>query len=402
MKNSKFLEEKYGLKETVKGAFSDKIAREKQLEWWVDREEELEKWKYIIEHSLSTNKNYIVFIIGSYGRGKTLSLLKVKKEAMKYKAILPIYLNFKGEEKSKPGLDFILRIFKNIDFDKIREDKTDKEVKSAIENIPVTFEEPKKILNIIYFGKTGKLRYKPLFENESVQKREGKSEDSKLALFFLRGEIKPTTPQLKELEIIRKMENIDITKEYLAAVLYFIKNLRYKTLLLSVDEFEYLFSLVSKPQQSIYLAVLRSLYDFPSGVNVKPEDIVNMVFFIAISEDGWDRLKVMEKREMHQGGPIRPLIRRIDGETVLGRFDKEQSRKLIIVRLRYNRKKGKFEDNPLIPFTEDFVDYIHGVTEGEPSKIVVRCGHVLDKGLAERVPLLTREFAERVLEERTF
>ncbi|MBA7716234.1 hypothetical protein ES703_125302 [subsurface metagenome] len=106
---NKFLQEKYFLrdKKEVLETFKVRVSRKKQLEWWIDREEELNIWENIIKESVALNKNYIVFIIGSYGRGKTLSLLKVIDEAERYKEIYPIYLNFKGEEKSKPGLDFI-------------------------------------------------------------------------------------------------------------------------------------------------------------------------------------------------------------------------------------------------------------------------------------------------------
>lgn len=399
---NKFLQKKYGLKETVKEAFSDKTARRKQLEWWINREEELKEWRKIIKQSTSLDKNYIVFVIGSYGRGKTLSLLKVIDEAEKYRKIYLSYLNFKGEEKSKPGLDFIFRIFKSIDFDALRGGKTDEELRNAIESIPEVFEESKKVLDKIYFDAISKYRQKLLFKKVQNQKGRKRSELSSLALYFLRGEIKPTASQLKQLGIIRKIENIDIAKEYLTAILCFVKKLGYKTLLLAIDEFEYLFSLVPKSQHSIYIALLRGLYDLPTGFALEPNDVASMVFFIAISEDGWDSLKEMEKRETRIGGPTVPLIERVDATTTLGVFDRNQTEELIIKRLQYNRMKGKFEDQPLIPFTEDFVDYIYEQTDGEPRAIIVRCGQVLDAGLAERVPLLDKDFAQRVLEERGF
>ena len=401
--DSKFLEKRYGLKETVKRAFSDKTARKKQIEWWIDREDALREWRKIIEKSTSLSKNFIVFIIGSYGRGKTLSLLKVIDEAERFKEIYPSYLNFKGEEKSKSGLDFIFRIFKSIDFHKLKNEKTDEELIDANDRIPESFEEAKKILSKICFGEVDKYYQQKLFTGKiQTRVRSKKNEQSNLALFFLRGEIKPTTSQLKQLDIIRKIENIDIAKEYLSAVLCFLKNLGYKTLLLAIDEFEYLFSLVPKSQHSIYIALLRGLYDFPTGFTLEPDDIANMVFFIAISEDGWNSLQEMEKEEISIGGPTVPLLDRVDATTTLGVFDINETKQLIIKRLRYNRVNGRFEDQPLIPFTEDFVDFIYQQTNGEPRAIIVRCGQVLDAGLAERISLLDRDFARRVLEERGF
>ena len=393
--SNKFLREEYGLKETVIDAFSHKIPKENELNFWIDREEELKEWRNIIRKSLKVNNNFIVFIIGSYGRGKTLSLLKVKDETEKdfKEAIFPVYLSFKGEEKpSKPGLDFIFRIFRSIDFDKLVRNRNYNEIIEAINKIPENFDESKNLLKAIY-------RYR---KQLSLQKPATKDEKVKMALYFLRGEIKPTISQLRELGIMRKIESIDVAKEYLAAILCFMKNLGYKSLLLAIDEFEYLFSLVSKSQYSIYLALLRGLYDFPMGLDISSDKLANMVFFIGISEDGWNKLKEIEKKEISEGGPTKPLMRRVDLETTLLNFDRKDTEELIKKVLSYNRVTKDFEKDPLIPFTKDFVDYIYELTEGLPSAVKVRCAQVLDAGLADRVSLLTREYAQKVLEERGF
>lgn len=395
----KYLEEQYGLKETVEEAFSDNVAKREHLEWWSDREEELHTWRDIVKKSVSLNKNFMVFIIGSYGRGKTLSLLKVIDEASQFKEIYPTYLNFKGEEKSTPGLDFIFRIFKSIDFIGLKKKESHNKLKEAIESIPEIHHESKRVLFKIFFGQIDPYQQK-LFTEIIRTRAKNVREKPNLALFFLRGEIKPTTSQLRELGIIRKIDSIDIAKEYLAAVLYFLRNLGYKTLLLSIDEFEYLFSLVPKSQHSIYIALLRGLYDFSIEFTSEPEAVANMVFFIGISEDGWESLQERRKTEESIGGPTEPLLDRVDATTTLGVFDKKQTRELIVKRLKYNRIEGRFENQPLIPFTEDFVDYIYRHTNGEPRAVLVRCGHALDAGISERIGLLTKEFAQRVLEER--
>ena len=392
--NDKFLKEKYGLKETVIEDFSRDSAEEEDLKFWTNREKEFDDWKKILERSIQIHKNFIIFIIGSYGRGKTLSLLKVKDEAENNfkESIFPVYLSFKGEEKSKPGLDFIFRIFKSIDFNKLVRNRNYNEIIEAINKIPENFDESKNLLKAIY-GYRKQL---------SLQKPATKDEKVKMALYFLRGEIKPTISQLRELGIMRKIESIDVAKEYLAAILCFMKNLGYKALLLSIDEFEYLFSLVSKSQYSIYLALLRGLYDFPIGLDITSDKLVNMVLFIGISEDGWMTLEVMEKKEISEGGPTPPLMRRVDLKTTLLNFDRKNTEELIKKVLSYNRVTKDFEKDPLIPFTKDFVDYIYELTEGLPRAVKVRCAQVLDAGLADRVPLLTREYAQKVLKERGF
>lgn len=370
------MEKKYGLSGNP---FLDKIAREIWLDTWVNREEQLKEWKRIISCGVSSTKNYIVFVIGSYGRGKTLSLLKIIDEARKYDAILPKYLSFKGEQKPKnPGLDFIFRIFKNINFEEIKGNRSQGQLDKSIKDLPADLDEVKTILRKICSGKI---------------------EEKKLALYFIRGEIKPTQSQLKKLEVIRKIEDIDIAKEYLAGILGFIKRLGFSTILLAIDEFEYLFSLVPKAQQSIYLALLRGLYDFLPE-RKEAGDIANIALFIAISEDGWRNLEEMEKKEISSGGPIQPLLDRVDAETLLTAFDKHQTRELIEKRLRFNRVNGRYEDKPLIPFTKDFVSFLYDKTNGEPRAIIVRCGQILDAGLEKGVVLLDKKFAQEALKER--
>jgi hypothetical protein len=92
---------------------------------------------------------------------------------------------------------------------------------------------------------------------------------------------------------------------------------------------------------------------------------------------------------------------RIDAEITLGSFDRESTKSLVENRLRFDRIKGKFEDRPLIPFTEDFVDFIYKKTNGELRDIIYLCSQVLDVGLEKGVTQLDADFAQKALEERT-
>jgi hypothetical protein len=378
LKSAKFLKEKYGLSDNP---FLDDTAKKEWLEAWTDREQQVKDWQRIMSAAISGKKNYISFIIGDYGRGKSQSLLKICEDSKQYKGFLTTYLNFKGEEKSKPGLDFVMRIFRSIDFESLKRAVAKPTLYTALKSLPDDFDEVKNILMKIFM------------ENEN----------KKLALYFLKGELKPTKSQLEKLDILRKIDDIDIAKEYLAGFLIFLRKLGFQSLLLAVDEFEYLFSLVTRSQYNIYLALLRGLYDFPMGLNkrIEPNEIANMVFFIAVSEDGYRRLKELEKQENFGGGPIQPLMDRIDAEITLGSFDRKSTESLVENRLRFNRIKGKFEGKPLIPFTEDFVDFIYKKTNGELRDIIYLCSQVLDVGLEKGVTQLDANFAQKALEERT-
>jgi hypothetical protein len=369
-----FMEEEYGLKGSP---FKRRIATELELQAWVDREEELKIWTKVLEDSVKNpHTNFVVFIIGDYGMGKTLSLFKIVDEAKKFKNVYPIYLNLLSEQRPKnPGLDFLQRIFRTIDFNSIKVKKDD------LSYLQKLFPEPATIFETIFFGSD--------------------ADDRKLCLTFLRGEIKPTQTQLREMKVLRKIDDVDIAKEYLVAILYLLNCSGFSTLVLAIDEFEYLFSLVPRPSQAIYLALLRGLADLHAKIYEDLQGkIANMTFFIGISEDGWRRLEVSEKIETSTGGPIQPLKRRVINVVRLNPLNKEYSQALIEKRLRLNRVKGVYEKDPLIPFTQDFVDYIFRLTGGRPHDIIVRCDHVLDAGLERRVQRLTAEFAREVFKEK--
>lgn len=108
----------------------------------------------------------------------------------------------------------------------------------------------------------------------------------------------------------------------------------------------------------------------------------------------------MEKRETSIGGPIQPLMRRVQSRIALKPFSKEGTEKLIEKRLSLNRTTGETEKDPLIPFTKDFVDYVFKLSAGKPSDIITRCDHVLDAGLETMTPKLTAEFAKQIFEKR--
>ncbi|MCK4427801.1 MAG: DUF2791 family P-loop domain-containing protein [candidate division Zixibacteria bacterium] len=371
MAKKSFIQEKYKLKESP---FREIIATEFLLKSWVDREAQVKEWNHVIQKAIKSKSNFIGFIVGDYGMGKTMSLLKILEDSKKHDEIFPIYLNFLGEQKPKnPGIDFIQKIFKSIDFQKLH-------IKKQKGFLIETSSEVKSIYQKILYGE------------EDIRN---------LALYFLRGEVKPNQSQLKKLEVVRKIDDIEVAKEYLTGFLCVLKSSGFSTLLLAVDEFEYLFSLVSKASQSIYLAALRGLYDLPIQT-AKTESIANILFFIAISDDGRRRMQEMEKREASIGGPIKPLMRRVQSESTLKALSKEDTGGLIENRLRLNRITGRLERDPLIPFTKKFVRYVFRLTGGRPSDIIVRCDHVLDAGLEARVPRLTADFAKEVFEKRGF
>jgi len=375
MTTNNFMQKQYGLTDNP---FTGNTADRSWVDTWVDREEQVTKWNSVITKLQNPRKNYIVFIIGDYGEGKTQSLFKVLDDSKDISEVYSAYFTFKGEQKPRtPGLEFMFRIFKSIDFNALH-GKYKEKLGAAIDAIPEELGEVKNVLEICFFAE---------------------SELRDLSRYFLRGEIRPNNNQLKKLQIIRKIDDIDIAKEYLTGMLIVFKNLGVNTLLLAVDEVEYLFSLVPKSQQSIYVALLRGLYDFPSDVKFAGDNAAKIAMFLAVSTDGYRRLKENEKQETSTGGPTTPLLDRIDISTNLGALTRQATRDLVAKRLHFDRV-GKKHFDPLIPFDESFIDLIWDLTKGNPRDIIDKCNYVLDAGIEKGITLLDKNTAIQLLTER--
>lgn len=368
------MENTYGLRESP---FKQRSALWEQVETWVNREQEVKQWNKLLEDSISTpSANFLCLIVGDYGMGKSLSLFKIMDSAKSTGKHFSIYMNLVSEQKpTKPGLDFVLRIFRHMNFERIQ---LQNEELSELTSIN------KEVFNV----------YSAIF---------GKDKDRRdLAIAYLEGNFSPTQKDLKNLGIRRKMADVDIAIEYLMGLLFLIKKSGYPNLVIALDEFEYLFSLVPKNSQPIYLALLRRLYDLRSRI---PEDLremtSNILMFIAISADGERRLNEIQDIEQSTGGPSVPLKRRIASNVItLTALPLEAGIQLIERRLKLNRATNKFESKPLIPFTDEFAHFIYIISDGRPETILDRCEHVLDAGLEQRIPLLTKEFAIEVFKDR--
>lgn len=377
MKVEEFLKRQYKLEGNP---FQDKAARDEWLETWVNRDAELKQWRKVLSTASQGNTNQIVFIVGQYGIGKTLSLLKIVQDAGEENGIERFYLNFQGEQKSKnPGLDLLFRLLKTLIYSQRLESTPKKKIEESLSQFPESLFEVRDVLRGFFLG------------DESLRQLSG---------YFVSGQMKPSRSDLKSLGILRKIDDVEIGKEYLAGLLLLLKRHGAKSILFAIDEFEYLFSLIPKSQRTIYLALLRGLYDFPLGVPVAQVDVAKLTMFIAISQDGWRMLGDMEEQEREQGGPIQPLMRRVTLTSTLNPFTKKETRELIQQRLSYDRVRGVSKSKPLIPFTEDFVDFVFEEGRGELSRTIDICDHVLDAGIERAVSPLNKRFAKTVMADR--
>lgn len=362
MSTRPYLEQLYDLSENPFASWTDPTVD------MAGRQEEGTKWTQAIEMRKGGRANAIHFIVGDYGLGKTLSLYKITQQYADDPEVLAIFMKMLPEDKVRNfGVDFIQRIFRRIP-DKVFECFDVKDIDALRQVYP----EPATIFEKILFG----------------------VRDARL---FLRGEVSFTTTQLPKLGVRRRIDRTDIAQEYLLGFLFLIKRLRFGTLLVAVDEVEYVFSQMRGANISLVFNTLRALYDLldSPAASELPSPPANMIFFLAISAAGWSRLNDLSRREQTEGGPFQALMRRFGKTIVLNPLDKAETRELIEVRLRRNRVTGKYENQPLIPYDESFVKYVFELSLGNPGEIVKYCDYALEEGLREKAKLLDRSFAER-------
>ncbi|HUB08646.1 MAG TPA: hypothetical protein VMB50_16690, partial [Myxococcales bacterium] len=204
---------------------------------------------------------------------------------------------------------------------------------------------------------------------------------------------------------IRKVPtaSTEVAFEFLTAFLVQAHSVGIKTLVLCVDEAEYIFSQLADRKAAIVFNAIRSIYDLTTAPNQGlrfGDRISNIVFFFAISSAGWSRLGVLEKTEARQGGPVQPLMTRLARVISLRRLSETETKDLIEGYLKTNRVTGKRESDPLIPYDEEFVEYVYKLTQGHPRSIIDRCDYVLVDGLRERIKRITKRYAKDVFERR--
>lgn len=375
-----FLERQYHLQ---KNPFEKRVDPDAPM---AGRKKEHKEWKEIINRKKGEEGNSLNFIVGDYGFGKTLSLYQIVEEFEDDSQVLGVYMKFLPEDKiSKFGLNFIQRIFKATGI----YNKWHIFNKTDISFIEHEFPDAARVFRIICGVKEDEDGGEFLRENAEA---------------FLYGDRTLTKAEMAGLGIRRPMNSTEIAKDYFYAFLLMMYRTKRLSLVLAIDEVEYLFSQMRGNTMASVFNTLRDLYDLPQSptylqraerLSARP---ANVIYFFAISQSGWSSIIDLERREVKTPGPVQPWLSRTDRVIELSALNKKETRELIEKRLYMNRITGKLQDKPLIPFDDGFVDYIAEITLGNPRDIVIRCEYVIRDGLRDEIPLLTKDYAKKVFE----
>lgn len=404
MAENELLPKAWNLKESGLVAFSADAAREDELDLYVVLPSLEQKWTALLDRaSRAGTGNFMHFIVGSYGRGKSLSLFRIEQIIHKEypNLIIPIRLDFMNEESVTPR-NFLCRILVKIAQTWLIDSQNLNPALDSILGLPQEYSEWRGVLGAIMLPPSiQRTSHGETLFGEEPNDAGPKLDLKRAAVRYLSG-LSLTPAEHKGLQVEHRLDNIETAWSIIAALRIVLYDMGYHGVVLLVDEFEYLFSHVSKTRRPSYVALLRRMYDAGSPDGLSGHAMTSLNFFLGVSEGGMSEFTEMGKHEYSSAGPTGALVSRI-GSTVLTNFTLDQTRELIKKRLQRGRSDlsaAAQKKYYIIPFDEDFVAYVQDITMGLPREIVRTCRDVLEAGIATGISLLTREFAEKVASDR--
>ena len=346
------------------------------------RQEFLSRLTQTIKDFVGAQANRGLMLIGDYGMGKTFTLMKLEQAIITEQPILAVRLPLLPSDTApRFGVDFIRRIYATLGKKWLVElcqnssldflDSVDGFIGQILTNL-------KSASN----GDVVELSYDYLTSSQSLTKSE-----------------------LTQIQVRRPLTTTTAAFESFFGLMCLAKSNQKLSLLILVDEMEYLFTEKTSAKAAEVINNLRALLDLYGEKVTRgfgTDRFSNVIFLYALSDDGFDRLQAYEKRrQSSSGGGWRPFLDRINPghRFFLEPLNRAETESLIELRMSVDPLRHKQQPQPpFIPYTEDFIDYIYEVTVGKPRDIVDYCGIVLSEGLRKGIVRINKEFARHILE----
>jgi len=362
------------------------------LDFAVERIDQEETWDQIINRLNSSMRREGVdtlILLGQYGYGKTFILHKLDEVLSgRAKANLPFNPNnvascriniTPSEPEPRIGLAFVTSIFKNIGKEKLEE--ISKRMK--LDDFKLLDIEMKRIFNRFQQG----------------------TEENKVAAFhWITGE--SVAEENKLLHMRTALNESDKALKYLIQFLVLLRRAGFTSLVVLVDEFEYVVTVYSPRKVNQMMHMFRHIYDEFAEFKEKKILLANLIFVIAITPTGWDDLTNLEKATsipVKSGGAgVRPWLNRV--QPIRGRnlfelrpFNRKETEMLVIARLDKKRKQTEVPYKTFPFVTPPFIDLLYGQTKGVPKDIIQLCDLVITVALERDLTEINTENGKEIL-----
>lgn len=356
----------------------------------VNQDEVWNKMMNRLESSVEREGVDTLILLGQYGYGKTFILNNLNdafngktSDVVPFDAdrVISCRINITPSEPApKIGLAFVTSIFKNIGRSKLEEISK----KMKLEHFKLLDLEMKKVFNRL---------------------QQEKGEESKVAAFnWITGQ--SVSEENKRLNMSTGLNNSDKALRYLLQFLVLLKRIGYGSLIVLVDEFEYVVTVYSPKKVNQMMHMFRHLYDEFAEFKRKNFSLANLIFILAITPTGWDDLTNLEKPSsipVKTGGAgIKPWLNRV--QPIRGRnlfelrpLEKEETQRLVIERLEKKLEKTEvpYETYPFV--TPPFIDLLYQQTKGVPKEILQMCDLVISVALEKGLEDINAENGKEIL-----
>jgi len=328
-------------------------------------------------------------LLGQYGYGKTFILHKLddllngktrEKVPFEIEKVFSCRIAITPSEPTpKIGLAFVTSIFRNIGRSKLEEISKKMELK----HFRLLDIEMKRIFN--------------RFQQE-------KDEDKIAAFHWITGQ--SVSEENKRLNMRTGLNESDKALNYLTQFLVLLKRIGYNSLVVMVDEFEYVVTVYSPRKVNQMMHMFRHIYDEFAEFKEKGLNLANLIFIIAVTPTGWDDLTNLEKPTsipVKSGGAgVRPWLNRV--RPIRGRnlfelrpFNREETEMLVIARLEKKRKETEVPYKTFPFVTPPFIDLLYKQTKGVPKDIIQLCDVIIGVALERGIPEINAENGKEIL-----
>lgn len=168
------------------------------------------------------------------------------------------------------------------------------------------------------------------------------------------------------------------------------------------DELEYIGGLPARLQATV-LDSLKSIWDQQVEFAAKGVPVSQLLMIMAATPTYWQAIKRMVQEEGGRGSPavgVTPFIARVRQSEIVempAELAADEGRQLIVNRMTVARA-GKPKTD-IIPFTDDYVDYVYRLSQGLPRQIIEICGVVLHEAAQRGVTRINEAMAQEILRD---
>jgi Cdc6-like AAA superfamily ATPase len=347
---------------------------DENLPLYIDRKREIKTVEEVIKASLNGTSSHII-LIGSYGNGKTHTMKYIKKQLeLQIENALAIYL-------PTPG-DRILNMYSSLMYE-FGFERLEKLVWQFLEFATGEHNLRKKVNDgevllpeILEIGKR-RLHNEVKYTDFATAFLKLTLEECKFVAWkYLCGEPIPFEHR-RELDVVMAIDNDDKALRAFMSFKQILSLLENRIICLLIDEFESIEYVNVLLKQKI-LNSIRHLIDLnPKG----------LCLIIGCAPDVWvDIIK-----EYHA------FSERIFRQITLRALSTEDLRKFIISYLDYFRIDGSNPPTDIYPFSEDAINEIQKVAEGNIRRMLMICNQAIDIGVENKYPMLNAKNLREML-----